>query len=185
MGKGSRTKLHTAYPSPAKNKKMRGMNRRHFIVPSPFFQRPAWGYPGLPAEINKDDSDPLGGQDRRGTSRRSWGRKGPPFRRGSLSSSPIFLDRHKRGRFTGDNHKRMREIVENGFGTSLDRILEHSPCCDRSKLDRALFQPIDPSIRPRLRRTARSPPPCRQSRFRVQQTGWPATFRSRQSRPLP
>ena len=50
--------------------------------------------------------------------------------------------------------------MENGCGTSLDRILEHHPCCDRSKLDRALFQPIDPSIRPRFWSTARSPPPC-------------------------
>ena len=53
----------------------------------------AWGAVfSLPAGINKDDSDPLGGgQDRRGTPRRSWGRKGPPRFEGGRYRPPRFF----------------------------------------------------------------------------------------------
>ena len=60
---------------------------------------------------------------------------------GSLSSPRIFLDRHKRGRFVGDNHERMREIVKKRCGKHLlTGSWNTPPAVDRSKLDRALFQ---------------------------------------------
>ena len=56
-------------------------------------------FPSLPAGINADDSDPPGDPGRRATLHAYAGPRDPPlFGGGSLSSSPIFLDRHRWGR---------------------------------------------------------------------------------------
>ena len=64
----------------------------------------------------------------------------------------------------------MRKIVGNGLGTSLDRILEHPPCCDRSKLDRALFQEKTLRFGRCFRDMPRSPHWRSPTRFRPRQS---------------
>ena len=67
----------------------------------------------------KDDSDPLWGRVEACNNAIYAGPHDPHFFGGSLSSYPIFLDRHGVVRLVGDNYRRLREIRKICCGTSL------------------------------------------------------------------
>ena len=92
--------------------------RRFFIFPSlsrvPKVNLAAGAAPSLPAGINTDDSDPLGPDRGNVPQCRYRGRREPPFRGGSLSSSRIFLYRHYGIRIVGGKQRKIKEFKEYG-----------------------------------------------------------------------
>ena len=88
------------------------MNRRHFMGPSAFRQRPRWGLlRAFPQGSMRTIATPWGRIEAWNSAPLS-GPHDPLLWGGSLSSSPILLARRWRGRLAVDNRRRMREIVE-------------------------------------------------------------------------